>query len=118
MVYTSVTGSRPLSRSSPPPSDVSVDPFKEVKDPAVVTGADIFAFLQNNGQDTIHDFEQGKDHIALTALTNLMSFAAVKISSDGLGDSVIDLGQGNTITLAGLDPNALTANDFYFAAQG
>src|SRR5262249_12354301 len=42
------------------------------KAPTVVTGADVFVFLQNNGQDTIHDFEQGKDHIDLTALTNLM----------------------------------------------
>jgi len=31
------------------------------------TGADIFVFSPPNGQDTIHDFERGKDHIDLKA---------------------------------------------------
>ena len=39
----------------------------QYKDPAVITGANVFVFAPNNGQDTVNDFEQGKDHIGLTA---------------------------------------------------
>ena len=53
---------------------------------------------------------QGKDHIDVTALN--FTFDAMNISSDGQGNSIVDLGQGNTVTVLGV--NALTANDFYF----
>jgi hypothetical protein len=76
------------------------------KDPTVVTGADVFVFAPNNGDDVVNDFEQGKDHIDLTAFANL----TLRISSDGQ-DSVIDLGDGNNVTVVGV--NDLRATDFY-----
>ena len=55
-----------------------------------VRGADQFVFAPDNGEDTIHDFEQGTDHIDLTAF-GFSNIDALAISDDGT-NSVIDFG--------------------------
>ena len=81
----------------------------QYKDATVLTGADVFVFAQNNGQDTIGDFEQGKDHIDLTAF-EFSGLDTFTISNDGT-NSVIDLGGGNSVTVLGVVN--LHASDFY-----
>lgn len=81
-------------------------------------GADIFRFVGdgafNIGADTIWDFEPGKDRIDLKAFAGLgiHGIADLTILLSG-GDSVIDFGGGNTITVK--DAAALSAADFLFA---
>ena len=72
-------------------------------------GLDTFVFAANNGQDTIHDFEVGRDKIDLTALGTV--FGALSISSDGT-DSTIGLGGSNTVKVIGVA--TLGAADFIF----
>jgi hypothetical protein len=87
--------------------------------PKAVTGHDTFVFGLESGHDIIHDFEQGKDVIDLTA------FAAVGVhdfddlapllfqQSDGVL-IILDIGPvlGNTVLVAGA--SGLTASDFVF----
>jgi hypothetical protein len=104
-------------------------------------GADAFVFMRENGNDTIHDFEPGKDWIELWGFTNTVNTFAGPASAfaklpahvkgrfleerpwdfDDLsigqvdGNSVVDLGGGNSITVAGVDE--LEASDFRFYAE-
>ena len=80
------------------------------------TGKDIFVFGENNGDDTIYDFQRGLDKIDLRSLGNINSFDDFTITSSLTqpSDKVINLSDGNSITLIGV--NDLTANDFMFAA--
>ena len=75
-----------------------------------VRGADTFVFAPMNGQDTIFDFEQGRDHIELTGFKHLKLFSDLDVHSDGSGGSIIDFHDGNTITVLGVV--SLTASDF------
>ncbi|SLN69235.1 Ig-like domain-containing protein [Oceanibacterium hippocampi] len=83
-------------------------------------GADQFIFDSNGtGKDVIEDFETGLDDIVLKANMNgngidsgADALAAISANSDG--DAVIDLGNGNHITLLGVDPDDLSASDFIF----
>ena len=85
----------------------------QYKDPTVVTGADVFVFAPNNGQDTVNDFEQGKDHIGLTAdaAIGIHQFSDLNIQTVG-ANSVIHIDANDDITVVGDDH--LTAADFYF----
>jgi serralysin len=85
----------------------------EIVGPDATTGSDRFVFTPGNGADVIGDFERGKDDIDLTA------FATAGIH--GLDDlvftqaeteTVIDLGDGNSVTLLGV--TALCEKDFLF----
>lgn len=76
-----------------------------------VGGADIFVFAADNGQDTIHDFETGKDKIDLSAL-GLSGIGDIRIRSDG-EDSRIILADNNKIFVLGV--TNLDASDFIFA---
>jgi len=76
--------------------------------PSTVRGADTFVFAPMNGQDTIYDFEQGRDHIELAGFKHLR-FADLDIHSGG-GGSIIDFHDGNTITVLGVA--SLTSADF------
>ena len=101
-------------------------------------GADAFVFMSGSGDDTIHDFEKGKDLIEFWGLmTTVNTFkgsakafaklpdAAKKhfveekalsfenLSIDVLdGDSVIDLGSGNSVTVRNVD--VLAESNFRF----
>ena len=87
--------------------------------PDATTGADTFVFAPDNGRDTIHDFEPGKDRIDLTAFagTGLDTFEELsnQIRTQPDGSLVIlDLGgipsTGNSIVVAGVQN--LNAGDF------
>lgn len=81
------------------------------------TGADVFVFAPGNGRDIIHDFEQGKDRIDLTAFADsgIDDFedvlARTIVQPDGtLVILDVDGLTGNSIMVAGL--SSLTVNDF------
>jgi hypothetical protein len=80
------------------------------------TGKDIFVFGENNGNDTIYDFQRGLDKIDFRSLGGIDSIDDFTITSSLAqpSNSVIDFGNGNSITLVGV--NDLSANDFMFAA--
>jgi hypothetical protein len=82
--------------------------------PNKYVGKDTFVFKVNNGKDTIYDFQHGLDKIDLSA-ANIYSLLDLSIaqSTNRPSDSVIDLGNGNSITLVGV--NHLEASDFMFA---
>jgi hypothetical protein len=66
-------------------------------------GSDTFVFALNNGHDTVHDFEQGKDYIDLTAWGDIgiHVFESLTIVSNGV-DTEIQLGSTGSITLLGV----------------
>ena len=80
------------------------------------TGKDIFVFGENNGNDTIYDFQRGLDKIDLRSLVGIDNINDLTITSSLTqpSDKVINLNDGNSITLIGV--NDLSANDFMFAA--
>jgi serralysin len=80
------------------------------------TGKDIFVFGENNGNDIIYDFQRGLDKIDLRSLVGIDNINDLTITSSLTqpSDKVIDLNDGNSITLIGV--NDLSANDFMFAA--
>jgi hypothetical protein len=80
------------------------------------TGKDIFVFGENNGNDTIYDFQRGLDKIDFRSLGGIDSIDDFTITSSLAqpSNSVIDFGNGNSITLVGV--NDLSTNDFMFAA--
>ncbi|MEY3579015.1 MAG: hypothetical protein RI984_119, partial [Pseudomonadota bacterium] len=80
------------------------------------TGKDIFVFGESNGNDTIYDFQRGLDKIDLRSLVDIDNINDLTITSSLTqpSDKVINLSDGNSITLIGV--NELSANDFMFAA--
>ena len=80
------------------------------------TGKDIFVFGENNGNDIIYDFQRGLDKIDLRSLGDIDSIDDLTIASSLTqpSDSVINLNDGNSITLIGV--SELSANDFMFTA--
>ncbi len=75
-------------------------------------GADLFLFGPGGGADRIGDFTPGVDAIRLGGI---IGFAAVlAAATDRPGGVVIHLGQGDSLTLAGLARSALSAGDFLF----
>jgi len=82
-------------------------------DDGVTTGADTFVFLPGSGQDTIGDFQSGKDHIDLKpyALAGVHGLGDIGISS-AAGATLLALPGGNTIMVDGSTP---VTTDFLFA---
>jgi hypothetical protein len=78
-------------------------------------GKDTFIFAANNGEDTIFDFQHGLDTIKLKGIAGFQAFSDLHIAASASqpSDSVIDFGNGNSITLVGV--NHLEASDFEFA---
>ena len=98
-------------------------------------GADAFVFAENNGEDFIYDFEQGKDIIevdmpdginapipaiarsklaaqAVERLTEPYDFSDLTIEETG-DDSVIHFDDSNSVTVYGV--TGITESDFIFA---
>ena len=78
-------------------------------------GDDLFVFYDDNGSDWVGDFEVGDmagDTIALYG-TGVLDYESL-LMSELNGDTIIDLGDGDQITLAGLDSTDLVADDFLF----
>ncbi|WP_068116505.1 fasciclin domain-containing protein [Tropicimonas marinistellae] len=78
-------------------------------------GEDTFVFATGDGRDTIVDFRNGHDTIDLTG-TEIASFRELKDGFDSKGfGTVIDLGDGDRLTLLGTTEDKLDAGDFLFA---
>lgn len=73
-------------------------------------------FTIGSGQDTITDFTQGQDKVALYEIYDNYAdmVASGAFTNPELDSNQIDLGDGNSITLNGVQVSSLTANDFIF----
>ena len=78
-------------------------------------GDDTFVFAPGHGEDALPDFGHGADRIDLAAFDGIDSLADLSIAQTDRG-TVIDLSAhgGETLTLAGVLPDALTGDDFIF----
>jgi hypothetical protein len=85
-----------------------------VKDAKVITGSDTFVFGPNTGNDTIHDFESGKDRIDLTSFASLGIHSLQDLDWEVIsGDTHLQLADNTSITLVGV--SAVTQRDFFWA---
>ncbi len=75
---------------------------------------DLFVFAQPIGNDVIYNFDAASDKIDLMGFAGVASFSDLHIADNANGDAVITVGNGETITLHGVDAASLTANDFVF----
>ncbi|OAF19403.1 DUF5801 repeats-in-toxin domain-containing protein [Bradyrhizobium neotropicale] len=80
------------------------------------SGHDMLVFANRIGADVVHGFDVAHDKIDLIGFDGVSSFADVQahLSTDAAGNAVITLGDGETITLAGVDAKTLTGDDFVF----
>ncbi len=81
-------------------------------------GADLFVFHDGFGRDTIADFDTGRslERIDLRSVTEITSFDDLMANHTDSrnGNAVISDGDGNSITLEGVDLADLSAGDFLF----
>ncbi|MEK7737144.1 MAG: calcium-binding protein, partial [Pseudomonadota bacterium] len=79
-------------------------------------GVDTFVFSANQGQDSITDFSTSQgDHISIAAGTNGIDGVAqvfAHLHADASGNALLDLGDGNTVTLLGIPVASLHTSDF------
>ena len=78
------------------------------------TGDDTFVFAQPIGNNVIYSFEAAADKIDLIGFTNVTAYADLSIANDANGNAVVTLGDGQTITVNGVDAAILTAANFLF----
>ncbi|RZM94518.1 adhesin, partial [Bradyrhizobium genosp. SA-3] len=80
------------------------------------SGNDLLVFSQPIGHDVVYNFDAMHDQIDLIDYANFTSFADIQAHtvSDTNGNAVIELGEGQSITLQGLDPTSLTSSNFVF----
>ncbi len=64
--------------------------------------------------DNIYNFNVTSDKIDLIDFGGISSFADLHIANNSVGEATIDLGNGQAITLHGLDAASLTSGDFVF----
>ncbi len=77
--------------------------------------ADTFYFTSNQGTDIIEDFYTSLDKIAIVSGTNSITTPAqafAHLSANAAGAAVLDLGQGNTVTLLGVQVLWLNSSMF------
>jgi hypothetical protein len=79
-------------------------------------GNDLFVFAQSIGHDDIYNFNAASDKIDLIGFAHATSFGDIQanLADDANGDAVIGLGDGQSITLRGVDASLLTAGNFVF----
>ncbi|WP_212488921.1 DUF5801 repeats-in-toxin domain-containing protein [Bradyrhizobium liaoningense] len=80
------------------------------------SGNDTLVFANRIGIDVVHKFDVAHDKIDLIGFDGFSSFADVQahLSTDAAGNAVVTLGDGQTITLVGVDAKTLTVDDFVF----
>ena len=79
------------------------------------TGAnDMFVFSGPISNDDIYNFNSASDKIDLIGFGGISSFADLHIVDNSAGEATIDLRNGQTITLHGVDAASLTSSDFLF----
>jgi hypothetical protein len=73
-------------------------------------------FSQPIGNDTIYSFDTAADQIDLIGYAGFASFGDVQahLTQDASGNTVLALGDGQSITLQGISGDALSASDFVF----
>lgn len=76
-------------------------------------GSDFFVFRSGTGHDAIVDFEDGSDRIDLQSYGGVDGFGDLKIKQDG-DDAVIELKNGDVITVRDFDKADLSDADFMF----
>jgi Ca2+-binding RTX toxin-like protein len=76
------------------------------------SGADKFVFAHGTGQDIIGDFVAGTDKIDLTAIGFASYQDVINATHDVGGNAVIDLGNGDQLTLTGVTSAQLHSGDF------
>ena len=78
--------------------------------------SDLLVFAQPIGHDTVYSFDVAVDRIDLVGYAGFTSFADVlaHLSDDGAGNATLALADGQSITLKGIAPDALTAANFVF----
>ncbi|WP_395707835.1 nidogen-like domain-containing protein [Reyranella sp.] len=80
-------------------------------------GSDTVVFSAGYGADVVADFEVGIDKLNLSLVASLTDLAAVMGKASQVGkDTVIDLGNGDTLTLQNVVKTSLTAGDVAFAS--
>jgi len=77
------------------------------------SGENIFSFAANSGQDLINDFESSQDILDFGSIFSDADEVLGSTSQVGL-DTVIDLGDDNSITLAQFDISGLSESNFDF----
>ncbi|WP_146344490.1 fasciclin domain-containing protein [Phaeobacter marinintestinus] len=79
-------------------------------------GNDVFVFNSGDGNDRVVGFRDGHDMIDLSGYAGIDSFADIAgdITSSGLR-TMIDLDDGDSIMLLGINGSQLDASDFIFA---
>jgi VCBS repeat-containing protein len=78
--------------------------------------ADSFIYANGGGADVITDFSHAQgDKIDLTGVDNVFSLADVLALSSGTTSTVINFGNGDSLTLNNVAPGSLVASDFVFA---
>ena len=80
------------------------------------SGHDLFVFSQPIGHDVIYSFDAASDQIDLIGYADFIGFGDIQahMANDAAGNAVITLGDGQSITLKGVDAASLTASDFVF----
>ena len=85
-------------------------------------GADTFVFRGGGGQDVVMDFNKGEDILLVSRNINgLHVTSAADLASrvvDSGGHAVIDLGNGDTITLMNVSAHDIQQNPQAFFAIG
>ncbi len=82
-------------------------------------GNDVFIMQAGMEQDVITDFAAlgaggaDADKIDVSAF-GVADFASLSMADNGLGDAVIDFGNGDEMTLVGVSTSGLDAGDFFF----
>ncbi len=73
-------------------------------------------FANPIGHDVVYNFDAAHDQIDLIGFAGVSSFADVQahLANDAAGNAKITLGDGQSITLLGVDAATLTASDFVF----
>ena len=84
------------------------------------SGADTFVYRAGHGADTATDFRRTDgDKIDLAGVAGITSFAALQAKiTQSSPNTVIDFGNGDTLTLTGVNATSLLASDFIIAGAG
>lgn len=77
-------------------------------------GRDVFHFAPGEQTATIHDFEAGLDRVDLSGFASVTAQNYQGLLHDTANGLVIDLGDGDLITLVGVQSSDLTSSDFLF----
>ncbi|MFM5085058.1 beta strand repeat-containing protein, partial [Aeromonas media] len=78
------------------------------------SGADQFVFAQPIGNNVVYNFDLTTDRLDLIGFAGVTSMANVQIGNDADGNAVISIGEGQSITIKGVDGALLGEANFEF----